>query len=372
MPTIPLSDMKIRSLEVPKKRITYFDSNLSGFGVRVAPSGLKTFTLLYGPTRKRITLGKVGVISLADARREAKRILAEHTLGKARPEAVTFKDALDEFLEESSRVNKEITTYGYKRHLNKYFKFGRTPLAEITKQDIKIKLNKLNHVPSEKRHAYVAIRRLMRWAIGNQYIAQNPVNGIRVENQRSREHVLTPDEAKRVLKESLMQKTPFHSIVALIVLTGQRRSEIASLQWDWIDGGVITLPETKGGRIHMFPIGALAQKVISNICRESRYLFPASVSHVRGNPTTTFNGWGKAKDAFDKKLKKVDPYTLHDLRRTFATNLAMLGTPIHVTERLLNHVSGTHSGVVGVYQRYSYMDEMREALGAYEGWLVSL
>src|SRR2546430_12117904 len=58
----------------------------------------------------------------------------------------------------------------------------------------------------------------------------------------------------------------------------------------------------------------------------------------------------------------VQPWTLHDLRRTFATNMASLGTPIHVTETLLHHVSGTTSGIVGVYQRHAYMDEMRQAI----------
>lgn len=88
-------------------------------------------------------------------------------------------------------------------------------------------------------------------------------------------------------------------------------------------------------------------------------LFPA-----RGKDTP-FAGWSKAKPDFNKGCL-VPHWTLHDLRRTCATNLAALGVPVHVTEKLLNHVSGTTSGIVAVYQRHAYMDEMREAIEAWE------
>src|SRR5690606_19610198 len=95
-------------------------------------------------------------------------------------------------------------------------------------------------------------------------------------------------------------------------------------------------------------------------------LFPA-----RGVPDHPFNGWGKSKERFDTPLE-VAAYTLHDLRRTFSSNLARLGTPIHVTEKLLNHVSGTVSGVAAIYNRYSYLDEMRAALVLHDEHLAKL
>jgi integrase len=83
--------------------------------------------------------------------------------------------------------------------------------------------------------------------------------------------------------------------------------------------------------------------------------------------------WAKGKRELDAKYAgQVAPYTLHDLRRTFATNLAALGTPPHITERLLNHVSGTISGVAEIYNRYAYMDEMRVAVRAWEKRLTGL
>jgi len=86
------------------------------------------------------------------------------------------------------------------------------------------------------------------------------------------------------------------------------------------------------------------------------------MGRVKGQP---YNGWGKDKTEFEK-LCGIKGWTLHDLCRTFATNLAALGTPIHVTEKLLNHVSGTMSGIVSVYQRHNYEKECREVVTQWE------
>ena len=72
------------------------------------------------------------------------------------------------------------------------------------------------------------------------------------------------------------------------------------------------------------------------------------------------------------RLSRVTAWTLHDLRRTYATNLAKLGVPIHIIERLLNHVSGSFAGIVSVYQRHQYLDEMRAAIDIWESCLTSI
>jgi integrase len=105
----------------------------------------------------------------------------------------------------------------------------------------------------------------------------------------------------------------------------------------------------------------MTKKILEDCPSFEGALFPA-----RGNHEATFSGWSKCKFAFDAKLEKVAPWTLHDLRRSYSTGHAALGTPPHVTERLLNHVSGTISGVAAVYNRFQYMDEMRHAAAAWE------
>jgi integrase len=92
---------------------------------------------------------------------------------------------------------------------------------------------------------------------------------------------------------------------------------------------------------------------------------------VRGKPTTSFNGWPKGKAAFDKKCG-ISRWTLHDLRRTFASNLAALGIALPTIEKLLNHVSGSFGGIVAIYQRHNWMPEMRAAIEAWERRLSGL
>ncbi|MGE0848269.1 MAG: tyrosine-type recombinase/integrase [Hyphomicrobiaceae bacterium] len=110
----------------------------------------------------------------------------------------------------------------------------------------------------------------------------------------------------------------------------------------------ITLPgsATKNGRAHTFPYGHLGAEILQRVPHfdGNDYLFPASREHVRGEPTTHFNGWAKAKLVFDARVRErfpLGPYQLHDLRRTAATSRARLGVKPHIVEKLLNHTLGT-------------------------------
>lgn len=181
--------------------------------------------------------------------------------------------------------------------------------------------------------------------------------------------MLNDAELKLIYEQALIFRFPFGVIVRLLLLTGQRRSEIGLLRWEWIDDEkrTINLPAdvTKNSRPHTLPYGPMVAEIFETIPRTDKYVFPAAREHVKGKAVRTINGWSNSKSAFEK-LTPIAPWTLHDLRRTFATNLAALGTPIHVTEKLLNHVSGTTGGLVAVYQRHAYADEMRGAISAWE------
>ena len=239
------------------------------------------------------------------------------------------------------------------------------------------RINRLNDTPSEQNHAFIAARVFFRWAARNRLIERSPLEDMSLPAaSRSRERVLTEAELSEIYRTARVHPYPYGAIISLLLLTGQRRGEIASLKWGWIDAEAqtITLPSTitKNKRAHTFPYGHTAASVLEEIPELGEYIFPATRSHVRGKATTIFNGWPKAKVFFDKELENVEPYTLHDLRRTFSSTLAALGTPIHVTEKLLNHVSGSLSGVAAIYNRHTYMDEMRQAIHTYENHLISL
>jgi integrase len=131
---------------------------------------------------------------------------------------------------------------------------------------------------------------------------------------------------------------------------------------------------TKNKRSHTFPIGSMCLSLLTQCSTKdtTSYLFPARGSKNSPKP---FNGWSKAKAQLDKKVGDklslpLQPWTLHDLRRTFATNLQRLSIKLEVIEALLNHVSGTRAGITGVYQRHRYEAEMREAANSYEAWFT--
>jgi integrase len=143
---------------------------------------------------------------------------------------------------------------------------------------------------------------------------------------------------------------------------------VVGLRRSWIADQRIVYPSefVKNQRSHTVPLGQRAQSLTDALPRKSDLYFPS-----RFEDKEPFNGFSKCKAAFDQDIE-VEPYTLHDLRRTFSSTMAKLGTPIHVTERILNHVSGTISGVAAVYNRYAYIDEMREAFAAYEDYLADV
>ena len=373
MPAISLTDISVRSLKLPERgQVTYWDANLPGFGVRVSQGGAKSFVVVYGQNRRRHTIGGYPTLSLKTARSEAKRLQAELVLGVHKKSSTTFSDALERYIETCRQKNKPRTVSDYRRIFKRHFRFGKVQLKDITRADIQRLLDKLRATPSEQNHAFVALRIFFNWAAREELIETSPMVNMRpIGKSGSRDRILSDSELSNVTEAALEHPYPFGPIIMLLALTGQRRGEIAALEWEWIDRveQTITLPTTltKNKRLHVFPYGDRTAELLEALPRTGAYLFPA-----RTEAATTFNGWGKSKARFDTGLDGVQPYTLHDLRRTFSSTLARLNTPIHVTEKLLNHVSGTISGVAAIYNRHSYMEEMREAIAAYEAHLAKL
>jgi len=365
-----LTDAQIKRLRAPEKgQKTYFDDALPGFGVRVSQGGTKTFIALCGPKRKRHSIGRYPNMSLAEARARAKGIQAESALESthkvARP-TLKFEDARRMFLADSEKRNKLRTVEEYTRLLHKHFPLTG-PLEEIDRHELVRILDKLKSTPSEQKHAFVAIRTMMNWCWKRGYIEVSPVPPLTFRST-PRNRVLSDSELRAVWERVEGYGYPFGAIVKLLILTGQRRSEITGLRRSWIEGDVVTFPSeiVKNSREHALPMGNMARSVIDGLPEGTDLLFPS-----RLNDETPFNGFSRSKRNFDSEID-IEPYTLHDLRRTFSSIMAKLGTPIHVTEKILNHASGTISGVAAVYNRHTYQDEMRDAFCAYEAYLSKL
>lgn len=366
-----MTDIVVRNLPPPERgQKTYQDDTLSGFGVRVSQGGTKTFTLLVGRTRERVTIGRYPVIGLADARTEAKRLLAEHTLGKHRPHRAKFETALEQFFATHlAQTSRPATQKEVRRLLTRHLlpKLRHESMENITTHDLTRIVDKLVGTPSECEHLFRAAKTFFRWALRRRLISHSPLEGLEAPAKgASRDRVLSDEELARVLSCCTRLGGTFAVFVRLLALTGQRKGEIASLRAEMIDRDActITLPLTKNGRPHTFPFGAAVGELIEKLPKEG-LLFPAK------GKDSPLNGFSKAMTQLRKECG-IDHWTLHDLRRTFATGLQRLGVRLDVTEALLNHVSGVRAGIVGVYQRHDYQREMRAAIGLWEAHIAKL
>lgn len=373
MPTIILTDLAIRALKPPGRgQIDYWDTKTPSFGVRVSQGGTKTF--IAKRANRRHSLGRFPAISLQGARTAAKRLLAD-TYAIATPE-ITFSDALDRFVTtHCEQKNKPRTAKETERILRHDFlpRWRASPVGAITKHDLTCILDRMLDRPGAANHAFTAIRTFFNWCVRRDYIPHSPCAGLGLPAKKiARSRVLSDPELVCVWRAAVHAGYPYGTIVQLLILTGQRRGEIAAIDRSFINGKdrTITFPAelVKNGREHTVPYGQMVADILETIPRlnSTNLLFPA-----RGYDDRPFCGFNKGKAALEWH-PTIKPWTLHDLRRTLATNMAALGVAPHVVERLLNHASGTISGVAAIYNRYSFQPEMRDAMTKWEARLTTL
>ena len=365
MPNSALTDLAIRSLKA-EKQTDFWDTKTPAFGIRVGPRS-KTFIAKIGNARRAI--GSYPDMSLQEARRRFLALKSEKPSSKGQ---TTFIQAYNAFKELHVSQKRARTQKDYLRILDVHYlpAFRAMHLDDIEHRNIADITDKLIHTPSERSHTIAVGRTFFKFCVRRRYIATSPLDGVQLPKPVARDRVLTDDELKAIWHATKSCGT-FGKIVQLLILTGQRVGEISKLQASWINENQIVFPKeiTKNGREHTLPIGKLATSLLSHALdtRNTGILFPA-----RGQPNLPFSGFSKSKDALDKILSLNGSWTLHDLRRTFATNMARLGVRLEITERLLNHVSGSLGGIVGVYQKWDFQPEMREAIERYESWFLQL
>jgi integrase len=275
---------------------------------------------------------------------------------------VTWKEALTAFLAEAERRLKTRTFQSYRYVFNRHFRFGELKLSELMQREIQRRIDRLSPTPTEQHHAFVVLRTFLRWAHRKHYLETNPMERMASSYRyRPRTRVLSDDELEKVWEAA--GDDDFGTIVKALILTGQRVGEITNLSPDMIGEDTITLPKwlTKNGREHTFPVGPLAKDHILRL----------PLRKVGSLSTASFENYQRHKARLDK-ASDVSGWTLHDLRRTFASGLAANGVALPVTEKLLNHVSGSFSGIVGVYQTYDYAKEKRAAMKLWEAHVSEL
>jgi integrase len=380
---VRLTDATIRALKSPDSGQTdYWDetSGFRGFGVRVSQGGSKTFILLHGPRRTRTTLGRYPLLSLSKAREKAGIMLAEITLG-IEPEAPTiaFGDALAIFFASHCEAeNRPRTIYETKRLLNRHFKpdFKHQKLSEIKTRTIAEVLDGIAGI-SERRHAFTALRTFFRFGVRRGLIATSPCERLRMPGGKgpSRERVLADDELLAIWNAAGKMGYPFGTIVHLLILTGQRRSEIGGLRTEWIKDDRIDFPAEvmKAKKPHTIPLAPMAKQLLAAIPIKQGFVFPARRREDRERGERAFNGWSKGKCILEKRIDpSLAQWGLHDLRRTASTCWAELDVPPHINDMLLAHTIQGVSAVHRVYNLAKYLEPMHQALLQWETRIQTL
>jgi integrase len=362
-----------------------FDDDIPGFGLRLRDGGSRTWIYQYriGSKQRRMVLGSAKSVPLALARDNAGKLAAKVALGgdpamdkqTARRDADnTFGALVDRYLEARQSEWRPRSEVEIRRHLTGRAKtLHRLPISAVSQKGV---ANLLTDVAREagnvtSNRVRASLCAFLGWVMreGIRLPDGNVASYTNKREERSRDRVLNDAELKTVWYACL--DDDYGAVLKVLMLTGQRASEIAELRWNEVHDDQIVLPaeRTKNGRAHIVPLGKAAKAIMTAFSGNGR-------TYVFGRDDTGFQGWSKAKEKIDARIievgGKVAHWTPHDLRRTVATRMVELGVQPHVVEAVLNHASGHKSGVAGIYNRATYDREKREALNLWAEHLLAV
>lgn len=361
-----LTELGVKKLRGPLSgQVTYWDTTTPGFGVRCS-SKSKSFVVMYGRKRRLKTLGRFPDLPLAAARKQARRFLANQAVQPTDQVEHDFEAVVRAYLEDCEDRVRPSTMKGYSLYLTGIDFTGS--IGKITGDQVLRKIGSHTSSPSSQNYAFTTFKVFFNWAVRRGFLKSNPLlPHKRPHRMTPRERVLDDEELRCLLLYCRSNPDRFTWIVQLLVFTGQRKGEIANLEWQDIDDCRIVLPgrKTKNRREHVLPLSNHALELLNQIEGGENFVFGTS------RDDKPFNGFGKSTMRMLAETG-LSHFTLHDLRRTFATIHAKMGTPVHVTEKLLNHASGTISGVAAVYNRHSYQLEMEAAVAEYDKYVAQL
>jgi len=388
VPTLTFTARNIPRLgPIGTARGEYYDESLPGFGLRVTPGGIKSWTLRYHHDGRlhRMTLGRYPNISLADARESARKHLRRAGLGQH-----PAGEKLDARERQVDTIAALITAYealasrrkGWpeeRRILNaEILPVWRNRLVSgISRRDVRALVDdKALTAPVMANRLLAEISRLFNFALDREWISANPAHRMRKPTtERSRDRVLSSNELNELWTalhqteatdgegKRLPRLSPtLNAALRMMLLTAQRSGEVCGMRWQDIDldSGWWTLPgaATKNGSDHRVPLtDAVVESLAARLqtaTPETAYVF----STRRG--TSVAVGAKKAASELSRGLSFA--FRAHDLRRTAASGMAESGIPREHIAHVLNHRSVTRSTVTAIYDRFNYAPQKRHAV----------
>ena len=380
-----LTDRGVASLK-PKPgeaRTAFWDAGTAGFGIRVSANS-KTWICKYflNGRQYRMGLGGYPAVRLAEARKEALAVkarvargenpAAEKQAAKNMPRPDMFATAADTFIEKYARKRGNKSWRETKRLLDKHVVpvWGRRPIREIMRADVVELLDRVEDHSGfyTANRVLAAVRKLFNWLLVERgKLDTTPiVPGMARGKEVKRERTLDDEEIRAMWNTDLGY--PFGPFIRVLLATGQRLREVATMRWQDIDleARVWTLPAeaTKPGRKHEVPLSAPALEVLEALPR-----FPGPYVFSTTAGEKPISGFSRAKRRADQ-LSGVSDWRFHDLRRTVGTGMARLQVPKEIRGRVLNHAQ--KRDVTDTYDSYEYLPEKRHALDAWAQNLISI
>ena len=370
------------SLPEGKRDHTFWDDECPGLGARLqgkARRWIVRYRVAGNLKQKQITLGPMAGLTLKKAREAAvgytgpaRRGVDCAAVARAEAEEVLRLEqsrsegrlavVIDQYLQHAE-ANLRPRTYG---DVRRYLTVGWAPMHNevIAELDTRAIIGRLEVLAAENgpvaaNRARSALSQCMSWAVARGIINRNPLIGTRaVALERPRDRVLRQEEISRLWAETT-RPGDFAVITRLLLLTAQRREEVAAMSWSEVNLNrhlwEIPASRTKNGRPHQVPLSKQAMAILESLeMRAGRDL-------VFGTGKGGFSGWGQSKARSDRRSGLRD-WRIHDLRRTAVTGMAEIGVQPHIIEAVVNHVSGHRAGVAGIYNRATYAKEKQEAL----------
>ena len=394
MPRKKLTDLFVDKVAAPSRgRIEYFDTTFPALALRVTSSGHKSWSLFYrnGGRLRRYTIGNYPAFDPAAARKAASSAL--HRLADGidpgeekrlrrnapKPLADDFTSVAYEYLERQVKRNTAASTYRETARIMEQDvipEWGKRSIGSILRRDVSALIDKkaASGAEIQANRILARLRTLFGWAVEKDRISANPCDGLRPPTkEKSRDRVLSEEEMRAFWLAADELGWPFGPLFKLLLLTAQRRDEVATMEWSEInlDTGVWGIPreKAKNDQGHDVQLSAEAQAIINALPRMAGpYVFST-------NGKTPVSGFSRAKERLDALMldalregsaeTALAPWILHDLRRTATTGMAGLRVLPHVVDRILNHTSGTIRGVARVYNRFEYAEERKAALEAW-------
>lgn len=397
MPSLKLTQVAVDRLQPPATgRVEYWDTILPAFGLRVAAAlegrpPRKTWVCTYRVRGRRVreTLGTTATVPKVDDARNLARASMQraqqgvhpveekhlHAAAAAARQLDTLGRALDQYFVRYAAPHMRPASFAeIKRTLERDVKpvLGSRPIRDLARRDVRDLLEAIvdRGAPSHANHVLSYLRAMLNWAVSDDLIEANPTAGLKMPAPKAeRDRALADDEIRLFWLACDEISWPFGPLFQLLLLTAQRRDEVAEAPWDEFDlvGALWTLPRerAKNDKTHLIHLAPKATEILRSLPTAGG---GGSLFTTTGK--TPVSGFTRARQKLATAMNdlggvEVEPFTLHDLRRTAATGMAGLGIAPHVVDRILNHSTGKISGVARIYNRHEYLTERKIALEAW-------